>query len=162
MKRSEFRAGIKRKRMQSGESDRRFVLTLLDAPDQEAKAAAGAALYRYNVGKTGVDDRRPIGAKLSDSESGKALGGLWGRTELGVLFLDMFYLPEEIRGQSQGNRLLEAVEQEVRRRGCRRAVVETSSFQAPRFYERHGYQEFGRVDFALPGHSRVYLQKRLG
>lgn len=57
--------------------------------DEAAKAEAAAALYRYNVAITGTDDRIPIGAVLCDG-SGKALGGLWGRTELGLLFLDSF------------------------------------------------------------------------
>jgi GNAT superfamily N-acetyltransferase len=147
--------------MQSRQHDRIFILTLVDVSDQQAKAEAGAALYRYNIAETGIDDRRAIGARLSDRESGEVLGGLWCRTELGVLFLDMFYLAEAVRRRSQGGRLLETVEREAIRRGCKRAVVETSSFQAPGFYERHGYREFGRVEFDLPGHSRVFLQKQL-
>ncbi len=147
--------------MHPSENPDPFILTLVDVPDQEAKAAAGAALYCYNIEKTGIEDRTPIGAKLADHKSGKLLGGLWGRTELGLLFLDMFYLPNDVRGQSQGARLLAAVEHEAKRRGCKRAVVETSSFQAPGFYKRHGYLEFGRVAFGPPGHSRLYLQKSL-
>jgi ribosomal protein S18 acetylase RimI-like enzyme len=53
------------------------------------------------------------------------------------------------------------VEEEARRRGCRRAVVETSTFQAPAFYKRHGYEEFGRVPFALEGEARIFLRKEL-
>lgn len=147
--------------MQDDAGSRDFVLTLADALDREGEAEAGAALYRYNVEKTGVADRTPIGATLRDRASGKVLGGLWGRTELGLLFLDMFFLPECVRGHSRGGRLLSAVEEEAKRRGCKRAVVETSSFQAPGFYERHGYEEFGRVDFGLPGHARVFLRKNL-
>jgi GNAT superfamily N-acetyltransferase len=84
-----------------------------------------------------------------------------GKTELGLLFLDMFFLEQVVRGKTQGGRLLSIVEEEARRRGCERAVVETSSFQAPGFYERHGYKEFGRVEFGLPGHARVLLRKNL-
>ncbi len=148
--------------MQDEDGHQGFVLTLIDTPDQEAKAEAGAALYRHNVGETGVADRAPIGAKLSDPASGKVLGGLWGRTELGLLFLSMFFLPKHVRGQSLGGRLLSAVEEEAKKRGCKRAVVETSTFQAPGFYERHGYEEFGRVEYGLPGHARVFLRKSLG
>lgn len=147
--------------MQADKRSKEFILTLLDTPDQAAKAEAGSALHRYNIDKIGIADRTPIGASLSDPGTGKVLGGLWGRTELGLLFLDMFYLPEEIRGRSQGKRLLSAVEREARRRGCKRAVVETSSFQAPGFYRRHGHEEFDRVAFELPGHARVYLRKSL-
>ena len=138
-----------------------LVVTLIDTPDQDAESKAEAALYRHNAEKTGLADRVPIGAKLTDPASGKVLGGVWGRTELGLLFLDMFYLPEDVRGRSLGGRLLSAVEAEAEKRGCKRAVVEASSFQAPGFYERHGYEEFGRVEFGIPGHARVFLRKSL-
>jgi GNAT superfamily N-acetyltransferase len=138
-----------------------LVVVVLGVPDREAKTDAGAALYEYNIEKTGVADRVPIGAKLIDPESGRVVGGLWGRTELGLLFLDMFFLPRSIRGKSQGARLLSAIEEEAKRRGCKRAVVETSSFQAPGFYKRRGYEEFGRVEFGLPGHARIFLRKSL-
>jgi GNAT superfamily N-acetyltransferase len=132
---------------------------LADPPDPTAKAAAGGALYAYNVARTGIDDRQPIAAVAIDSASGAVLGGLWGRTEIGLLFLDMFFLPENLRGQGIGTQLLGEVEREACRRGCRRAVVETSNFQAPAFYLRHGYQELGRVAFTLPGAARVFLSK---
>ena len=135
------------------------VITLTDAPDPAAKDAAGAALYAYNVSRTGVADRRPVAAVATDPGSGAVLGGLWGRTELDLLFLDMFFLPEALRGQDLGARLLDQVEAEAQRRGCRQAVVETSSFQAPGFYLRHGYTQFGRVPFDVPGQARVFLSK---
>jgi len=96
-----------------------------------------------------------------ERKSGRALGGLWGRTELGLLFLDMFFVPGHLRGRLHGTQLLALVEGEARRRGCRRAVVETSSFQAPGFYSSHGYEEFGRVEFAVEGQARIFLRKRL-
>jgi len=147
--------------MQANTESRNFVLTLLSTPDHEAKEEAANSLYQYNVQKTGIADRKPIAATLSDPASGKVLGGLWGRTELGLLFLDMLFLPEDVRGYSQGGHLLSAIEAEAGRRGCKRAIVETSSFQAPGFYERHGYEEFGRVEFDLPGQARVFLRKNL-
>lgn len=134
---------------------------LVQGADDVAKAEAGAALYRYNVAQTGRDDRMPIGARLIYRPTGEVVGGLWGRTELGVLFLDMAFLAEGVRGRSLGGRLLAMVEEEAVRRGCKRAVVETSSFQAPGFYERHGYREFGRVAFDLEGHTRIFLRKAL-
>lgn len=134
--------------------------SIILSADEAAKAEAAAALYRYNVAITGTDDRIPIGAVLC-AGSGKALGGLWGRTELGLLFLDMFFVPAHLRGLSYGGQLLAAVEEEAKARGCRRAVVETSSFQAPGFYIRHGYVEFGRVPFGFDRQARVFLRKEL-
>ncbi len=132
-------------------------IQLTDLPDPAAKEAAGKALYAHNVAETGVDDRRPIGCVATDPATGEVLDVLWGRTEMGLLFLDMFFLPKSLRGSGIGGRLLDEVETEARRRGCRRAVVETSSFQAPGFYMGHGYREFGRVPFAVANHARIFL-----
>ena len=127
----------------------------------EAKELAGTALYQHNIEQTGVADRQPIAAVAKKVATGKIVGGLWGRTELGLLFLDMFFLPKTARGNALGSKLLEVVETEAKRRGCAQAVVETSTFQAPGFYLRHGYEEFGRVPFATPGAARVFLRKPL-
>ncbi|MES0047744.1 MULTISPECIES: GNAT family N-acetyltransferase [unclassified Mesorhizobium] len=134
--------------------------TIALAHNGDARTQAAAALYRHNIEQTGIDDRAVIGAELTDP-SGKIWGGIWGRTELGLLFLDMFFLPEKLRGRSYGSQLLMAIEEEAVRRGCKRAVVETSSFQAPQFYRHHGYEEFGKVEFVIPGHARIFLRKNL-
>ena len=39
--------------------------------------------------------------------------------------------------------------------------LDTFTFQAPAFYEKHGYREFGRLDDAVHGHARIWLAKRL-
>lgn len=144
----------------TGEMNETPNLRILPSADDAVKAEAAAALYRYNVAATGVDDRLPIGAVLYDG-SGRALAGLWGRAEFGLLFLDMFFVPAHLRGRSYGARLLATVEEGARRRGCRGAVVETSSFQAPGFYIRHGYNEFGRIPFAVDGQARIFFRKQL-
>ena len=137
-----------------------LTLTLTDAPDLVAKDAALEQLYGHNKRATGQVDRRPIAVTAADPATGEVIGGLWGRTDLGLLFLELFYLPDSLRGQGVGRRMLEAVEAEAVRRGCQHAVVETSTFQAPGFYARHGYDEFGRIPFT-GGHARVFLLKRL-
>jgi GNAT superfamily N-acetyltransferase len=84
-----------------------------------------------------------------------------GRTSLGLLFLDLVYLPPVLRGQSMGSRMLGMIEQEAARRGCRSGALITISFQAPSFYERHGWREFGRVPCDPPGTFRVFMSKTL-
>ena len=56
---------------------------------------------------------------------------------------------------------LAADEAEGRRRGCVAAVLYTISFQAPGFYERHGWRRFGEVACLPPGTSRIFLSKTL-
>jgi GNAT superfamily N-acetyltransferase len=89
------------------------------------------------------------------------LGGLTGRTSFGVLFIDLFFLPDDLRGHGLGRRVLELAEDEGRRRGCRTATLYTFSFQAPGFYERHGYRVFGEIPCEPLGASRVFMTKTL-
>jgi len=57
--------------------------------------------------------------------------------------------------------MLELAEDEARRRGCRAAVLYTITFQAPGFYERHGYRIFGEIDCHPPRASRIFMTKAL-
>jgi len=92
---------------------------------------------------------------------GKTLGGILGRTSLGLLFLDLVFLPKELRGRDLGSHMLRLAEEEGVRRGCRSAMLYTISFQAPGFYERHGWHEFGRIPCDPPGTSRIFMTKAL-
>jgi len=77
------------------------------------------------------------------------------------LFVQMLWVADPYRGRGIGSRLMSEAEDAARRRHCRGAYLDTFTFQAPKFYERLGYREFGRLDGYPPGHSRVWLAKRL-
>jgi len=138
------------------------VLTLSCVAEPEAQAIIGEGLNAYNDAIVGYADRMPLNVLVRDPESGEILGGICGRTSLGLMFLDTVYLPEALRGQDVGTRMLAMAEEEARRRGCRAGVLYTISFQAPRFYERLGWRVFGEVPCDPPGTSRLFLMKALG
>jgi GNAT superfamily N-acetyltransferase len=77
------------------------------------------------------------------------------------LTIDWLWLEETVRGQGFGSQLLAIAEDEGRRRGCVNSYVETLSFQAPDFYQKHGYQIVGELQDFPAGHSRYYLRKSL-
>jgi hypothetical protein len=54
-----------------------------------------------------------------------------------------------------------AAEREALGRGCRQAILDTHSFQAPDFYPRLGYLLCGTADDYPVGHQQLYFQKRL-
>ena len=98
---------------------------------------------------------------MRDPRSNLPVGGLTGRTSLGLLFIDLFFLLEELRGGGLGARLLWLAEDEGRRRGCVAAVLYTISFQVPGFYEKNGYRVLGSVACPPPGTSRIFMTKPL-
>ena len=138
-----------------------FDVALTDAPDAQATAAIEGGLARYNHEQAGITDHRPLAVLVRRPETREVVGGLLGRTSLGLLFIDLFFLPDALRGRGLGSRLMREAEAEGRRRGCVASVLYTISFQAPGFYERHGYRAFGTIPCHPPGTARVFMQKTL-
>ncbi|BFL62748.1 MAG: GNAT family N-acetyltransferase [Roseomonas mucosa] len=136
-------------------------LLVTDTITPEMEAVIGGGLNAFNDAVTGQADRQPVAVVARDPGTGAILGGATGRSSLGLLFLDLFYLPPECRGAGLGSAILQAFEAEGRRRGCVAAVLYTISFQAPGFYERHGWRRFGEVACLPPGTSRIFLSKTL-
>lgn len=136
-------------------------ILVTDSPADEDIALISDSLRSFNVGSTGIDDRSPLAVLVTDTSTGRVLGGLSGRTSLGLFFLDVFYLPPELRGAGIGSEILREAEAEARRRGCRAGVLYTISFQAPDFYRRHGWTVFGEVACDPDGTSRIFLSKQL-
>ncbi len=136
-------------------------LTVTDAPGDAAEAAIRDGLSAYNFDKAGYRDHRPLAILVHDPETGEAVGGLLGRTSFGLLYVDRFFLPESLRRQGLGSRIIAAAEEEARQRGCSRAVLTTLSFQAPGFYQRQGWHVLGKIECDPPGHTRFLMTKTL-
>ena len=138
----------------------RSVIVVSDSVDPRFEDAIGEGLDEFNLQASGLSDRRPLSVIVKDPDSGEALGGIVGRTSLGLAFLDLFHLPASLRGSGLGTKILKAFEDEARERGCRSAVLYTISFQAPGFYEKNGWVRFGEIE-SDQGISRIFMSKKL-
>jgi GNAT superfamily N-acetyltransferase len=117
-------------------------------------------IHSYNIAQTGV----PFGGMLAcfiRDEQGDVVAGVSGWTWGDCCEIRLLWVHADWRGQGYGSQLLQAAEQEARRRGCRQVVLDTHSFQAPDFYQRHGYEVVGVVDGYPYQHQKFYLKKRL-
>jgi GNAT superfamily N-acetyltransferase len=137
------------------------LIVTTDAPDAADLAIIADGLDQFNIDVSGIADRRALAVLIKDPETRQTIGGATGRTSLGLLFIDIFFVPEALRGMGIGSQILQMAEAEGRRRGCRAAVLYTISFQAPEFYKKHGWREFGAIPCDPPGTSRVFLTKDL-
>ena len=88
-------------------------------------------------------------------DGGDLRAGLYGWTWGGCGYIDLLWVRDDQRGSGLGARLLAAAEAEIGRRGCDRAVLSTHSFQAPGFYARFGYTEYGRTPGYPHGHDDI-------
>jgi len=138
-----------------------ITITLTDVPHDDERAVTAEGLRAYNEAQAGYWDGRPLDILVRDPETKKAVGGLLGRTSLGLLRVDLFFLPEALRRDRLGSRILAMAEEEARRRGCTRAVLSTLHFQAPGFYLKQGWEVAARIECEPPGHTRFHMTKRL-
>lgn len=102
----------------------------------------------------------PIAVFMRDDD-GRVVGGAWGYINWNWLFLGLVWLGDDLRGSGHGRRLMAAVEQTARERGCRYAHLDTFSYQARPFYERLGDTVFATLDDYPPGHQRFFMRKSL-
>ncbi|MGW1058810.1 GNAT family N-acetyltransferase [Micromonospora rubida] len=137
-----------------------MTMLLIGQGDPELESRLSDELDAINQSAIASDDETPFSIRLTD-DSGVILGGITGWTWGGCGGITSLWLESEQRGQGLGSRLLIAAEDEIRRRGCDRAVVATMSFQAPGFYRRHGYQEVGRTPDMPDGTAKHHFYKRL-
>jgi GNAT superfamily N-acetyltransferase len=77
------------------------ILTLTDAPSAEQQRVIGSGLAKFNAEQAGYSDSRDLAV---------------------LVFVDLFYVPDALRGQRLGSRVLAVAEDEARRRGCSAAA----------------------------------------
>jgi GNAT superfamily N-acetyltransferase len=137
-----------------------FDLAVTDVPDYAVRNAISSGIAKHNRAFVDEPNSRPltIAAKRSN---GDVCGGLWGKTAWGWLNVELLYVSENVRGLGLGKALILTAETEALVRNCWSAWVDTYSFQARAFYERHGYSLFGTLENYPVGHFRFFLQKPL-
>jgi len=136
-----------------------YRLTLEDAPAEADVDVLPHALEAYNESKWPRHPPwRPLAIFLR--EKSRIVAGLAGETYCGWLFVKYLWVSEGLRGRGVGRELMVRAEARARERGCHSAWLDTFSFQARGFYEKLGYQEFGRLDYP-PDHHKHFLRKRL-
>lgn len=138
-----------------------YRMSVTDTPDAQAEMVIEGGLHAFNRMQAGYVDSRPLAVLVRDAATSEVVGGLLGKTTLGLLFIDLVFLPDATRGKGVGSEIMRLAEEEAKRRGCATAVLFTIWFQAPEFYARLGYQEVGRIEVPLPGHTRICMSKSL-
>lgn len=121
-------------------------------------------LVEYNlskVPKTQENAFEDINLKITD-EDGKIIGGCISRMYCwNVLYIDILWIDENMRGLGLGKRLLNSVETTAKEKGCCLIHLDTFDFQAKDFYIKFGYELFGTLEDCPKGHFRYYLKKTL-
>ena len=138
----------------------RLPIQLRSDPSTEDVDAIANGLNRFNL-THGIQDQHAPFALVIEDGSGEIVGGLSAAMFFGWLAIDLLWVDDRYRGQGYGAELLKQAEDIGRKHGCQLAYLNTLSFQAPAFYEAHGYTEFAELHNDTHGFKRHYFQKKL-
>jgi GNAT superfamily N-acetyltransferase len=130
--------------------------------DAELDQRLSDELDHFNAGATpGVAPARELTVRVHDAD-GELAAGVSGWTWGVAAGIAMTWVRDAERGTGLGSQLLDAFEGEARARGCTHVFTTSFTFQAPGFYERHGYTEIGRSpNLPVEGAADVHFIKRL-
>lgn len=104
-------------------------------------------------------DKKPMAIELQDGE--KIIGGVEGYTAWSWLHIEKIAIEKKYRGGGYGQKLLELAEKEAVKKGCVGIYLSTMSFQAPDFYKKAGFEEYGCIGNNPVGHKRLFFKKEL-
>ena len=135
-------------------------IVLDTSPAEADRKAIQDALVAFNRSKTTLRDYRDVAVLVRD-EAGATIGGLSGYTSYRWMFIELLFVPEHLRGQNIGTRLMAQAEAHARSLGLVGIWLDTFSFQARPFYEKLGYSVFGTIEDYPPGGARYFLSKTL-
>ncbi|MEK4328555.1 GNAT family N-acetyltransferase [Paenibacillus sp. FSL R7-0312] len=99
---------------------------------------------------------------LAAYEGDTYVGGITGDMVWKILSVHLLAVDPAYRGNGLGGILLKELEDRARLRGCKVSELTTMSWQAPRFYQKQGYEIFGEIhDCPQEGQTKYYLKKIL-
>ena len=137
-----------------------WLITLETDPDPSLRSDILAPLIAYNESAGGPAHGGLLAVTVKNEEDA-VVGGLWGRVGYGFLFIELLALGPA-KGVGLGRKVMGLAEVEARRRGLVGMWLDTWTFQAPDFYPKLGFVEFGRITGYPPGHDRIFYVKRFG
>ena len=118
------------------------------------------SLQQFNTERVGPDGHTHLCLVDYDAE-GNVIAGLLGGTYWGWMYVDILWVHEDYRKKGIGTRLLLEAEKQALERGCHHVHLDTMSWQAPEFYQKHGYEVIGILLDIPNGNQKYLLMKAL-
>ena len=137
-----------------------FFIELKEHPNEQDRDTIAHWVRKSAHERAGPSGYTHFALMLRDAQSGLAVGGALVEVLYGWLYVELLGVPDDIRGQRLGSRLLQAVEEQARARGCNGIWLNCFSFHAPEFYRKNGFELFAQLQDHPPGHTNFFFKKQ--
>ena len=128
-------------------------------PTDQQSAEIERGLDEHNAG---VASARAVNrVRAVYVESGSVVAGLDAAAYWGKLHIRLLWVHPDHQSKGLGSQLMGWAEERGRELDCASIMVDTMSFQAPEFYAKLGYRQFGLSEGYEGGASRHYFEKDL-
>lgn len=130
------------------------------APTEADNAIVREGMTAFNERILGERDK--VFSIFLKNDLGKVVGGLQAFLGTEAVYIEVLWVESDLQKQGYGTRLLNALEQEAIKSGCKFITVDSYDFQAKEFYLKRGYERIGELRNYWLGHSKIFLKKNLG
>jgi GNAT superfamily N-acetyltransferase len=128
------------------------------APEADLQVVS-EGVFSHGRAQARDGNAEPISCLVRDGS--RVVAGGSGRTEYQRLFVSHLWVYEELRRQGLARRILQALESQAARRGCRDALIETLDDGVAAFYGRLGYRSVAVVAGYVGPFNRHIMLKLL-
>lgn len=95
-------------------------------------------------------------------EDGVILGRIVGFIHWDHLQIELFYVSKDTQGKGIGSKLLNHVEAIAKNNQLSYILLETMSFNAPKFYEKNGFEIIAKIENSpMENETRYFYKKTL-
>ncbi|WP_444898999.1 GNAT family N-acetyltransferase [Microbulbifer sp. VAAC004] len=141
-----------------------FSIDITTSPSKDESNILSQGIIDFNQASVPGLERNEDEVKFTvfaRNSSNEVIGGIRASCYWNTLHIELLWLSEECRGQGVGAELVKNAELFAREKGCEKALVETTSWQAKPFYEKNGYEHMATLSGRPKGQASHYLSKTL-
>ncbi|MEC0281065.1 GNAT family N-acetyltransferase [Terribacillus saccharophilus] len=138
-------------------------MRIIQESNEEVSQYIRERLIAYNAEQlpAEVKSKKETAAFTVRDEAGSIVGGVTCTLFWQHMHIDFLWVEETKRKEGLGAKLLAEAENFAKQKGARLIKLDSFSFQAPRFYEKHGYTVYGKLEDHPVGHTQYFFVKRL-
>jgi len=137
-----------------------YHVKIIDPTNDEERYFLFERLTEFNLPYLGKNQERKVVLGVDD-EAERRIAGLAATITYDTMYVERLWVDEKVRSSGIGRKLMLQAERIAKHSGCRMIHLFTYDFQAPDFYERLGFEQWGVLEGFPNGHCQLHYRKLL-